>query len=194
MRTTIAERLARRLTPKEHRFVLAYVQHGEVGRAARAAGYGATATADLDRLLSDPDVQAEVIRQFELASSEVAADRSRLIRALLDVAGAGMSQFLRIDESGQGYVDLSETLPEQLDAIQDLRVDERVTPDGTVLRRTTIKLYDRLKAIELLAKMIGAFAPDKLAVVAAPSADALADLSPEDAARAYKAMLEAPKG
>ncbi len=191
MRTAIAERLARRLTPKEHRFVLAYVQYGEVGRAARAAGYGAAAEAELDRLLGDPDVQAEVVRPFEMASEELGADRTRLIRVLLGVVGAGMSQFIRIDENGQAYVDLTDALPEQLDAVQDLRVEERVMPDGTVARRTTIKLYDRLKAVELLAKLVGAFAPEKLSVTTAPSAEALSSMSPEDAAKAYRAMLEA---
>lgn len=190
----ITEDGARRLTPREYRFVLAFVACGDPVLAARRAGYPVKYVDDLlADLMSSPTVQSEILRQFDLAESVALIDRDGIVKALSLLAVTGASQFLEVQDDGTATINLAEMLPEQLDCIQEVTVDESVSPVGEVRRRVKVKMYDRIRALELLARIIGAIAPNNVHLTVQPKTPVAAPIAPEDAERAYMDMLGSPE-
>jgi hypothetical protein len=100
------------------------------------------------------------------------------------VAFASMRNFVSVDAEGQPQINLTDTPDDDLDALSETStetilektgVDAEGKPVFSQVRKTKIKLYDKLAALEKLARYTGVY--DKETEKAAGAfADAISDI------------------
>jgi phage terminase small subunit len=140
------------LTPKQHRFVTEYLIDLNATQAAIRCGYSErTAKSQGSRLLTHADVaaaiadrQAKRVEKLELTAERVLQELARL--ALVDVRGF-------FDERGD-LKPLKDLTPEQGAALQSFEVIKKNAQagDGVIDTVHKIRLWDKTRALELLAK------------------------------------------
>ena len=161
------------LTPKDARFVEEYVIDLNAARAARAAGFSETtakakAFAWVQPDGPKPDVYKAVLDRMNKRSEKTEITADRVIQELAKVGFASMRQFVRIDADGQPQIDLTETPEDALDALAEVSTETVVEHEGSGdartanhVRKTKIKLHDKLKALMALGEHVGAFKQGK---------------------------------
>lgn len=141
--------------------VNAYFKNGcrSKRQALKDAGYRtSTAEGNPASVFRHPMVQAEIARR--LASQERRAEitAERIEQAYADIAFIETGDFLEIDEDGSVWVDLSAMDHQQKRAIKHIYTEdvrEGRGEDGRTIVKTRIEFYDRLKALDALAKIKG---------------------------------------
>ena len=146
------------LNQREQAFVAAYLELGNATKAAVEAGYSeATARQQGSRLLSKADVRDAVA-----AGRQALAEQSLVTREMIEAelaaiafsdARGALSWEMASDGEGREYVRLKlvpsdELTREQAAALAEVRLSER---------GFSVKRHDKLKALELLARMKGLF-------------------------------------
>ena len=132
------------MTEKQERFIDEYIIDFNATRAAIAAGYSSKrANSQGVHLLSIPEIQAEVRRR----KAEISAGlRISAERVLWEMAALGFSNIFDYVEDIDGELRLKELPPEKQGAVSSIKI----TKNGT-----EVKLHDKLKALEFLAKYTG---------------------------------------
>lgn len=132
------------MTEKQERFIDEYIIDFNATRAAIAAGYSSKrANSQGVHLLSIPEIQAEVRRR----KAEISAGlRISAERVLWEMAALGFSNIFDYVEVIDGELRLKELPPEKQGAVSSIKI----TKNGT-----EVKLHDKLKALEFLAKYTG---------------------------------------
>lgn len=67
------------------------------------------------------------------------------------VAGVNMADFVTIDDDGQPHIDLSGVRRRQFAAVNT--VEGPIVEEGHVMKAPKIRMHDKLKAVDMLAKM-----------------------------------------
>jgi phage terminase small subunit len=141
-----------KLTGKEQRFVAEYLVDLNGARAARAAGYSAKAAKELGyRLLTKAHIQRAIqagkARQLETA--ELSA--TRVLEELRRLAFADLRGFY---DERNNLKPITELTPEQGSVLAgaELILKNAKAGDGVVDEVLKIKLWDKTRALELLAK------------------------------------------
>lgn len=136
------------MTEKQERFIDEYIIDFNATRAAIAAGYSSKrANSQGVHLLSIPEIQAEVRRR----KAEISAGlRISAERVLWEMAALGFSNIFDYVEVIDGELRLKELPPEKQGAVSSIKI----TKNGT-----EVKLHDKLKALEFLAKYTGLIIP-----------------------------------
>lgn len=148
-----------RLTLKQRLFVRYYVgeAHGNATQAARLAGYKDDNVDSLRHTaretLISPHVQRAVARAFAARFGSAEDVRA----GIAEIANGNAADFMKLGEDGKIYFDMDAAADAgalgQIKAL-DEDVIEVEGSAGKVLKRK-VKLYDRLRALELLAKLNG---------------------------------------
>ena len=129
---------------RRQRFIDEYMIDFNATRAAIAAGYATkTATDQASKLLSVPEVRDEVNRRKAEAREGL---RISAERVLWEMAALGFSNIFDYVEVADGELRLKEMPVEMQCAVSGIKV----TKNGV-----EIKLHDKLKALEFLAKYTG---------------------------------------
>ena len=147
-----SERAAPGLTPKQERFVAEYLVDLNATQAAIRTGYSKkTAEQQGPRLLGNAGVATAIARGQAKALARLDMDRNRILGLVAEIALGDLSTFYT--SSGQ-LKGLSELGPGQGRLIAGLEtlVKNAEAGDGHTDTVLKLKLYDRLKALELLAK------------------------------------------
>ncbi len=137
-------------------------------KAAERAGYSPkTATMQASRMLSQDKIQARVaeLRQKQQERLEITADD--VLTRIWAAATADMSQYMTVDDTGAVRIDMSQCTREQLAQLTELTQDVQMTGDpndSVPILKTRIKLVDKLRALDMAAKMLGAYAPERHAL------------------------------
>ena len=159
------------LNPRERLFVDAYTVDPNGRQAAIAAGYSQKAAAQqASRLLNNVNVQKAIRkarRRLEIRTG-VTAERVRL--ELAKIAFGDLSDVATWGVVGRGtpaerntFVlhDLDDLDDDHKALIQSVKVKRKWEPDASgvfaEVEETTVKLYDKLRALELLGKHLGMF-------------------------------------
>jgi phage terminase small subunit len=140
------------LDPREERFVTLYVDNPNGTQAAIAAGYAPTsAHVTASRLLRRAKIKDAIARRNAELMVELDFTPQRIVREIAKVAGVNMADFVSIDDEGNPHVDLSGVKRRQLAALA--AVEGPLVEEGRVVKAPKIRTHDKLKALDMLAKM-----------------------------------------
>lgn len=150
------------------RFVREYIKDRDGGRAYLRAGYNCTlqsAQSSASFLLADPKVQAEIRRLEDMRLKASELEAKDILAELIKLAFASLDTAIVIGEDGTPNVNLADLKADEMAAISEITTDEYVVgkgPGAREVRKTRIKLCDKLKALEQLVKIAGLEAPRKV--------------------------------
>jgi phage terminase small subunit len=159
----------RPLCARQQRFVDEYLKCLNGTKAAIAAGYSSkTARVTASQLLTKPNIQTALEAANAKRQQQTGVTPERVLRdidcaATLDIA-------LLFDE--QGYLKPVRDLPlEVRQAVVSIEVVRRnlTAGDGTVEHVHKVKLVDKGKMLELLARHVGLFEPEPLPASQCPA-------------------------
>lgn len=161
---------AKPLDHRERRFVDEFLIDLNPRRAALAAGYSRTMAASkaytwVSNGKTKPHVYAAIQRAQQLRAARTGVTADRVVEEIAKIAFASMRSFVRIDRDGQPQIDLSAAGPDALDALAEVITETVVdgqSADSTgatvpTVRRTRIRLHDKLRALHELAEHTGVF-------------------------------------
>jgi len=157
------------LTGGQQRFALEYAKDGNGASAARRAGYSAKgAKQQASHLLTIPNVQAAVSAAVEQHFATLDLDLARIIREAARVGIADIGDLFDAD----GHIIPTHLLPHDIrKAVSSIKVlhtkvdvdvqedDTRVTTTTKTTQTVELKFWDKLRGLELLAKMKGFMKP-----------------------------------
>lgn len=158
-----------KLTPKQEQFCREYLIDLNATQAAIRAGFSKkTATEIGYEYLRKPHIQQclQSLKAKRAEKTEITAER--VLREYAKLAFSSLGDFMRVQEDGRAYYDLSAATPDQLAAIQEFSVDEFTTGKagakgngkgmaGRGIERMRIKLADKKGALDSIGKHIGMF-------------------------------------
>lgn len=158
----------RPLTERQEAFCREYLVDRSGTQAAIRAGYSVkTAKVAACNLLKDPRIHARLHARFEkvaeVAERKFEVTAERVIEELAKVGFASMRQFVTIDADGQPQIDLTDAPEWALDALAEVKTETvlegRPDEEGNrqAVRKTQIKLHDKLKALTHLGEITGVF-------------------------------------
>jgi hypothetical protein len=161
------------LSERERRFAEAYVQVAvDLGKDAGAGPVAYRRAFPLSQantqtvynlargLLKQPSVQAYILRLREELSMKALVPVSRVIEEVERLALGNFMDFGTINPDGSFTVDLTELTPAQAACIQEIVIEETFKPVG---KRTKIRLYNKLEALDKLLRIHGKY-NDKVAI------------------------------
>jgi phage terminase small subunit len=150
---------------KRERFCQEYLIDLNATAAAKRAGYSPkTAKSQASDLLTFPDVQARVaeLKAERAERTQITADD--VVMELRKLGFASMRRFISIDGEGQPQINLTDTPEDDLDALMEVQTETLVETRGKgesaeqdIIRKTKIKLHDKLGALRDLAEHTGVF-------------------------------------
>jgi phage terminase small subunit len=140
------------LTAKEQRFVSEYLVHGNASKAARKAGFSRRSAGQIGwEILKKHEIAACLQVGLDLIAARCEVTAEKVMHELAAVAFSNITHF-EIKEHGD--VALEEDAPaEAIRAVQ--YVKRTVREDGSIT--TEYRLWDKLKALELLGKKLKLF-------------------------------------
>jgi phage terminase small subunit len=126
----------------------------------------------------------EVQRRKTKLTTALGITSQLVVKEIAKVGFASMRQFLHIDVRGQPQINLTDTPDDDLDALSEVSTETVMERDGVdkggnpifaQIRKTKVKLHDKLAALEKLARFTGVY--DKETEKAAGAfADAISDI------------------
>lgn len=137
------------LTVREQRFVSAYLESGDPEQAARTAGFSpGRAQKAGEKLLTAPAVQAALRQAWRSRPRAYAVTEQAILRELSAIAFSDFTDFVRVED---GRVAITDS--------RNLDYSRRAAIAGIkdTGKGVEIKLHDKQKALELLAKYLGLF-------------------------------------
>lgn len=145
------------MTPKQSRFVAEYLIDGNATQAAIRAGYSAkTAYSIGEENLRKPEIAAAVKAEHEklLAKTGITAER-----VLQEMGRLAFSDVSRLFTADGALKPLSQLTPEDSACIAGLEViiKNAEAGDGHTDKVHKIKVWDKSKNLEMLAKHLGLF-------------------------------------
>src|SRR6266853_5357370 len=145
------------MTPKRERFVEEYLVYFNGTRAAIRAGYSPR-TADVQAydLLRNPQVQTFVEQGKAQQCTHLGLTRERVLNEIRRIATADIGECF--DENGR-LRPMKSLDPDTRAALASIKVLKTniVSGDGSREEVHEVKLWDKLKALELAAKHLGMF-------------------------------------
>lgn len=143
------------------RFAREYVIDLNATRAAKAAEYSeATAASKGSQLLKIVKVRRRIDQLLSERASKLSISAEKVVEELARLAFSNMQDYTRTDADGKPVLDLSKLTRDQFAAVQEIREDTTGgSGDGErkVVVRTTLKLSDKTKNLELLGRHLGMF-------------------------------------
>lgn len=133
---------------KHEIFVRAYLIAFNASQAAIAAGYSAKgAEVTGSRLLRNPKVQERIKTLSQKRVDKLEITGEKILQELAKVAFSNIAQFA--DWSGSGWNWKPSDVLSELDKSAIQEISETVTKEGG---STKLKLYDKIRALELLGR------------------------------------------
>lgn len=154
------------LNEKQKAFCREYLVDLNATKSAIRAGYSQkTAGSQAFDLLQKPEIQAFISELMKEREKRTGITSDRVVQELAKIGFASMRHFIRIDGDGQPQIDLSFTDDDNLDALAEVQTETLTETRGRgeskevdVIRKTKIKLHDKLGALKELAEHTGVFA------------------------------------
>ena len=141
------------LTKKQKAFVQEYLIDLNATQAAIRAGYSPTSARQIaDENMSKPDIKNAIDRAIAERSKRTGINADRIILELAKIAFVNPTDVINMDEATvRGEANREDTA-----AISSVKVKRIPTEAGDIVERE-VKVYDKIKALELLGKHVGMF-------------------------------------
>ena len=176
-----------KLTPKQMRFVDEWLIDFNGKQAAVRAGYSAkTAEATAARMLRNVKVQAEISRRQKDLQRRTEVSQDRVVKELARVAFSNATNAVQVQPrtivgaDGKKIVIQTVALTATAELTDDQRAAIAQIKQGA--NGIEVKMYDKIKALELLGRHIGMF-NDKLELKATVTENPFAGLSTDELRR-----------
>lgn len=141
------------LTDRQEVFCQEYIKDFNGTQAAIRAGYKMKSANEIaSENLAKPNIAARVKALIKETSQKNESMLDRIKAELIRIAFANKKSVARWNQSGVTFKDSDELTDDEAASIAE--VSETVTDNGGTLK---IKQHDKVKALELLAKMEGGF-------------------------------------
>lgn len=150
--------LAIKLNPKQERFCQEYLIDLNATAAAKRAGYSAkTAMEQGYQLLRNTSVQKHVAELKKQRREANEATAQKVVEELAKIAFSDIRNLFNVNNSLSKVNDLGKDITA---AIASIKVYEEKNQGVLIGETKEIKLYDKLKALELLGRHFGIFEKD----------------------------------
>lgn len=152
--------MAKKTSFRQQKFAQNYVIDLNGTRAAIAAGYSSsTAASQATNLLKNNKVQKLIDRLNSARADKLELRADKIDEEVARLAFSNMANYVKIDEYGKPQgIALSELSRDDWAAVQEIREDTTGgSGDGErkAILRTTLKLSDKTKNLELLYRRLG---------------------------------------
>ncbi len=152
---------AKKLTPKQRRFVDEYLVDLNATQAAIRAGYSEkTAYSTGSENLKKPEIAAALAVAQDKRAERTQVTADRVIAELAKIGFANMADYMRATPGGDPFLDFASLTREQAAALQEVTVDDYVEgrgEDARDVKRVKFKLADKRAALVDLGKHLGLF-------------------------------------
>lgn len=163
------------LSPKQQRFVDEYLIDLNASAAAIRAGYSARTAGSIGwENLKKPQIAKAIEAARERLSRKVGITAERVLTELGKMAFSNIGDHLRLRPDGAAVIDMSTATPDQLAAIESIQTEEesggvdgdelaesidkaKPLPVATVVRKTKLKMYSKLEALQKIGVHLGMF-------------------------------------
>lgn len=145
--------MAKKLNAKQQSFIDHYVELKNATEAAKRAGYSKkTAGAKGHDLLKNIEIKAQIDKRLQELSIKTNITAERILEEYARIAFANSGDFFTWTEGAVELVPSDDLTDEQKAAVAE--VSQTVTENGGSIK---LKLHDKLKALEALAKHLNLF-------------------------------------
>ena len=155
--------MARPLTPKQERFCEEYLIDCNGTQAAIRAGYAkANADKQASQLIGNTRVAAYLAKLMGAQSKRVLVTADEVVGELKKLGFANLQDYVRVTDDGDPFIDLTDLTSDQFAALSEATIDDYVEGRGKnarVVRKVKIKLHDKVRSLDSLAKHLGLFGP-----------------------------------
>lgn len=143
------------LNIQQRRFCEEYLIDGKVGAAAFRAGYSFDSRHTIgSMLLKDFRVQEYLAERRKKVMSVTGITPERVLQELMLIAFSNVSDYLRKDENGKTYIDLSEIDRDKLGGSFEIQTDS----DGKVfVHKVKVDPQAKIAALVNIGKQLGMF-------------------------------------
>lgn len=142
-----------KLTSKQKRFIEEYLIDLNATQAAIRAGYSPNSAQEIgSENLSKPIIKNEIDKAIAQRSRRTGINQDRVLRELAKIAFVNPSDVINFDEATVK----NDAKEDDLATIASVKVKTIPTEDGDIEERE-VKLYDKLKALDLIGKHLGMF-------------------------------------
>lgn len=140
------------LNPKQAAFVREYLIDFNACAAAIRAGYARRGAAvHASRLLTKPNIQTAIKRHTDIATSASIMEYAEACELLTSMARGHVGHYM----GAEGEIDHAAILQHHPAAVQAVDTATALDEDGNRTRITKLRLCDRVRALERLAKLRG---------------------------------------
>jgi len=159
------------LSPREQKFCEEYFQTGHIRNSYISAGYSANGASTSGRkLLERPRIQSYIAALRLRSSNKALSRREKVLSELDKVAFANIKDLIYIDADGLPQIDFSNATEDQLAAVASVQTKRTKRYDAKGKHIATednakFTMLDKLRGLEILAKVEGLLKPDEQKVV-----------------------------
>ena len=153
-------------------FCAEYVKDFDASRAARAVGVPEkSAKVTAWHWLREPVVRKEMARLYSRHERDAEVTVKRVLAELSLVAFSNIEDYVSVNGDGELSVDLSGMTHEEAAAVSSVETSRFLDDDDRMTTTVKFKLYDKLRALELLGKHLKMFRD----IIDVPGVERLAD-------------------
>jgi hypothetical protein len=158
------------LNHRQEQFASNFLRYRNGLRAATIAGYKDPDRAARYLLYMHPTMRHEIQRRVQLAQLKHDIEADQVIKELAAIAFVNLDDFVEVHEDGrEATMTLKWAGREQMGAMRELTQETYLIPDGSgepdapkqVVKKMTIKMHDKLRALEHLSKLLHLYPEDK---------------------------------
>lgn len=162
---TIKEKAEKGLTPKQEAFIRVYLETANASEAYRRV-YNASKMKDgtiyvaASELLAHPKISIRIAEAQKAAAKRNEITVDKIIRELALLGFSNMLDYVKPQDDGSAYVDLSKLTRDQAAAIGEITSEvymDGAGEDAKPVKRTKFKLSDKRAALVDLGKHLGMF-------------------------------------
>ena len=151
----------RKFAPRQKLFIQEFPVDMNATQAAIRAGYSKkTARAQGHRLLTDADIRAAIVKKVKERADRTEVTADQVVTELALIAFSDMGNYVRLTDDGGVVLDWAE-MPEGGTRVVSEITQERFWDgegeNARPVRKTKFKLYDKLAALNGLAKHLGMY-------------------------------------